>query len=58
MTLDYTVSGIARIGILEYIKEILTAFNKIYPNNSGTKSSAAPDKLFKVDKDREKNIPD
>ena len=40
MTLDYTFSGISRINMLEYIDKILTAFDKIYPSNSGTKSSA------------------
>ena len=54
MTLDYKVSGIARISMLEYIYEILTAFDKMDPSNSGTKSSAALENLFKVDKDCEK----
>ena len=51
MTLYCTVSGISTISMLDYIDEILNSFNKIYPSNSGTKCSAAPDNLFKVDKD-------
>ena len=49
MTLDYTVSVISIISMLEYIDEILTEFDKIDPSNSGTKSSAEPENLFKVD---------
>ena len=51
MTLDYTVSGISRTSMLEYIDDILTSFNKMDPSNSGTKSSVASENLFKVDKD-------
>ena len=51
MTLFYTVSGRSIIIILYYIDEILTVFNKMYPSNRGTESSAAPKNLFKVDKD-------
>ena len=40
MNLDYTVSEIAIISMLNYIDEILTEFNKMDPSNSGTKSSA------------------
>ena len=40
--LDYMVSGIARISMLEYIDDIMTAFNKMDPSNSVTKSSAEP----------------
>ena len=40
MTLYYTVSGVSRINMLEYIDEILTEFNKMDTRNSGTKSSA------------------
>ena len=52
--LDQVVSGISRISIMEYIDEIMNAFNKIDPRNRSTKSSAAPENLFKVDKDCEK----
>ena len=40
--------------MLEYINEILTAFEKMYANNSGTKSSAAPENLFKFDEEYQK----
>ena len=53
MNLDYTVSEIAIISMLEYIDKILTAFDKMDPRKSGTKSSAAPENLFKVDEDYE-----
>ena len=58
MTLDYTVIGISIISMLEYIDEILTAFNKIDLINSGTWSSAATQNIFQVDESREKLIPD
>ena len=58
MTLDYTVSGISRISMLEYIDEILTVFEKMDPRNSSTKSSLAPDNLFKVDEDCDNLSPD
>ena len=58
MTLDYTVIGIARISMLNYIYEILNALEKMYPSNSITKYSAAPEKLFKVYEDCEKLSPD
>ena len=48
MTMDYTVIGIFRISMLEYIDKILTAFEKIDPSNSGTKSSTESENLFKV----------
>ena len=54
--LDYMVSGIARISMLEYIDDIMTAFNKMDPSNSVTKYSATPDNPFKVDEDCEKII--
>ena len=50
MNLDYIFSGIKRTGLLEYIDEILTSFEKMDPSKSGTKSSAAPENMFKVDK--------
>ena len=56
--LAYTVSGTSRISMLDYIDEILTTFEKMYPCNSITKSSAAPDNLFNVDEDCEKLSPD
>ena len=40
--------------MLEYIDEILTAFNKMDPSNSVTKSSATPENLLKAVKDCDK----
>lgn len=54
MTLDYSVKGEVKITMLDYVEEIITAFEKADPKVSGTKSSAAPDDLFKVDEDCKK----
>ena len=54
MTLDYTVRGQVKISMFDYVEEILTAFAKAEPKGAGTKSSAAPESLFKVDEDCEK----
>jgi hypothetical protein len=57
MTLDYTIRGQVNISMFDYINEIINAFDKAEPKGGGTKSSAAPDDLFKIDKDREKLPP-
>jgi hypothetical protein len=44
--------------MFDYINEIINAFDKAEPNGGGTRSSAAPDDLFKVDEDHEKLPPD
>jgi hypothetical protein len=49
MTLDYTVCGQVKITMFDYVKEILTAFDKAESKGGGTKTSAVPDSLFKVD---------
>jgi hypothetical protein len=54
MTLDYIVHGQVKITIFDYVDEILTAFDKAEPKGGGTKTSAAPDSLFKVDENCEK----
>jgi hypothetical protein len=54
MTLDYTIRGQVKIAMFDYIDEILTAFDKAEPKGGGTKTSAAPDSLFKVDENCEK----
>jgi hypothetical protein len=51
MTLDYTVHGRVNISMFDYVVEIINAFDKAEPKGGGTKSSAAPDDLFKVDED-------
>ncbi len=58
MTLDYTVCGRVSILMFDYIDEIINAFDKAEPKGGSTKSSAAPDDLFKVDKDHEKLPPE
>jgi hypothetical protein len=50
MTLDYTVRGQVKITMFDYADEIITAFDKAEPKGDGTKSSAAPDSLFKIGK--------
>jgi hypothetical protein len=54
MTLDYTVRGQVKITMLDYVDEILTSFDKAEPKVGGTKTSAAPESLFKVDENCEK----
>jgi hypothetical protein len=49
MTLDNTVCGEVKITLFDYVNEILADFDKAEPKGNGTKSSAAPDSLFKVD---------
>jgi hypothetical protein len=44
--------------MFDYVDEIINAFDKAEPKGGGTKSNAAPDHLFKVDKDREKLTPE
>jgi hypothetical protein len=54
MKLDYTLRGRVQISQFEYIEEILIAFDKADPNGGGTKTSAAPINLFRIDDDCEK----
>jgi hypothetical protein len=54
MNLDYTVRGQVKITMFDYINEIITAFDKAEPKVGGTKTSAAPDSIFKVDESCEK----
>jgi hypothetical protein len=54
MTLDYSVPGQVKITMLNYVNDILAAFDKAEPKGGGTKTSAAPDSLFKVDEYCEK----
>ena len=50
MILDYTAVGQVKITMLDYIDEILNAFDKSYPKGRGNKSSAAPANIFKINK--------
>jgi hypothetical protein len=54
MMLDYSVPGQVKIKMLKYVNEIKAAFDKAEPKGGGTKTSAAPESLFKVDEDFEK----
>jgi hypothetical protein len=54
MTLDYSVPGQVKITMLDYVNEIPAAVDKAEPTSGDTKTSAAPDSLFKVDEDCEK----
>jgi hypothetical protein len=54
MKLDYSKEGQVQVTMFDYIDEILTAFDKADPSGKGTKSSAAPDNLFKIDEDCKK----
>jgi hypothetical protein len=54
MTLYYTIRGQVKITMFNYIDEILTTFDKAEPKGGGTKTSEAPDSLFKVDGNCEK----
>jgi hypothetical protein len=58
MTLDYTICGQVNISIFNYVDEIINPFDKAEPKDGGTKSSAAPNDLFKVDKDCKKLWPE
>ena len=49
MTLDYTVRGQVQITMIDFLDEVLVAFDKAEPKGDGTKTSAAPENLFKVD---------
>jgi hypothetical protein len=46
------------ISMFDYVDEIINAFDKAEPKGGGTKSSAAPDDLFKVDEDCKKLPPE
>jgi hypothetical protein len=54
MTLDYTVCGQVNISMFNYIDKIIDAFDKVELKGDGTKSSAAPNDRFKVNKDHKK----
>jgi hypothetical protein len=54
MNVDYTVLGQVKITMLDYVNEIIDAFDKAEPKGGGTKSTVAPESLFKVDESCEK----
>ena len=49
MTLDYTVRGQVEIKMIYFLDEVLVDFDKVEPKGGDTKTSAAPENLFKVD---------
>ena len=48
MKLDYTTVGQVKIIVLEYIDEIIDAFDKAYPTGGGTNSSYTSSIIFKA----------
>jgi len=54
MQLDYSIKHQVHISMYNFLDEIIADFERIEPNNSGTKTLAAPSNLFKVNKDCEK----
>ena len=57
MNLDFTTPKQVKITMLDYIQEILAAFDAADPKAAGTKSSAAPEELFRVKDNCEKLDP-
>jgi hypothetical protein len=51
MKLDYSSPGRIIISQFEYIQEVIDAFDKADPGCGGTKTSAAPITLFRIDED-------
>jgi hypothetical protein len=49
MQLDYETPGQVKVSMFGYIQEILDLFDEVAPKCTGTKTSAAPSDLFKVD---------
>ena len=54
MTLEYTVCGQGQIKMIDFLHKVLTAFDKAELKGVSKKTSAAPENLFKVNKDCEK----
>jgi hypothetical protein len=57
MTLDYTAHSQVNILMFDYVDEIINSFDKAEPKGGGTKSSAAPDDLLKVNEDAPQEAP-
>jgi hypothetical protein len=57
MKLDFTLPGRVKITMFEFLEEVILAFEKADPNGGGTKTSAAPADLFKIDEDCTKLAP-
>ena len=52
--LDYQTPKQVKITIIEFLEKILEAWIKTKPDSGSTKNSAAPDDLFKINKDSKK----
>ena len=52
--MDYTVCGQVQITMIYFLDKVVIAFDKAEPKGGNTNTSAAPENLFKVDKDCEK----
>jgi hypothetical protein len=57
MTLDYTLPGRVKITMFDFLEEVIVAFDKADPKGCGTKTSAAPTDLFKINEDCRKLPP-
>jgi hypothetical protein len=58
MQLDFTVPGQVSVSMLDYVREIVETFEKEAPLSVGTKTSAAPADLFRVNPDSTKLTPE
>ena len=45
MTLDYIEGVTFKVGMIDYINEIIAAFNKLYPIGRHIKTIATPEEL-------------
>ena len=57
MKLDFTKPGMVIVTMLDYINEIITAFEKADPKSIKTTTSTEPENLYKVNEDCEKLSP-
>ena len=58
MTLAYTEDGTIKFSMIDYIDEIISAFDKAEPRGNGIRTSNTPEDLYKVDEDCENIIPE
>ena len=53
MTLDYTEGITVKVRMIDYIDEIISAFDMEEPRGRGINTSNAPEELYKVDEECE-----
>ena len=58
MTLDYAEGENVKVSMIDYIDEIISAFDKAYPRGSEINTRDTSYYLYKVDEDCEKLSPD